>query len=56
MDYDTDDDRMTMAQQLAELDRRAAAEAFRAIACDHAVDDALRVEAAGQPQPPRPPR
>jgi hypothetical protein len=48
MDYDTDDDRMTTAEQLAGHDPRAGAEFFRAIACDHTVDDGLRLEAAGQ--------
>jgi hypothetical protein len=40
--------RLEAAGQLPELDRRAAAEAFRAIACDGSVDDGLRLEAAEQ--------
>jgi hypothetical protein len=48
MDYDTDDDRMAAAGQLAGHHPRAAAEALRAIACDDSVDDGLRLEAAGQ--------
>jgi len=48
MDYDTDGDPMTTAEQLAGHDPRAAAEALRAVACDHTVDDGLRSEAAGQ--------
>jgi hypothetical protein len=44
--YEDDDERMDAAEQLARLDPRAAADAFRAIACDESVDDGPRVEAA----------
>ena len=46
MDYHTDDDPMTTAEQLAGHDPRAAAEAFHAIACDDGVGDELRLSAA----------
>ena len=46
MDYDSDDDRMTAAEQLAEHDPHAGADALRAIARDHGVDDDIRLEAA----------
>jgi hypothetical protein len=36
------------AERLPELDPRAAAEAFRVIACDQSVDDGLRASAAEQ--------
>jgi hypothetical protein len=38
--------RLEAAEQLPDLDRRAAAEAFRVIACDASVDDGLRSSAA----------
>lgn len=41
-----DEDRIDAAEQLARLDPRAAADAFRTIACDESVDDGLRMEAA----------
>ena len=40
--------RSSAAEQLPDLDPRAAAEAFRAIACDASVDDGLRSSAADQ--------
>jgi hypothetical protein len=46
--YEDDEDRMDAAGQLPELDPRAAAEAFRAIACDGSADDGLRFSAAEQ--------
>jgi hypothetical protein len=48
MDYDTDDDRIEMAEQLAGHDPRAAAEVFRAIAHGDSVDDDVRSEAASR--------
>jgi hypothetical protein len=48
MDYDTDDDRIEMAEELAGHDPRAAAEAFSAIACDPAVGDEVRLSASEQ--------
>ncbi len=48
MDYDTDDDRMTTAEQRVGHDPRAAAEAIRAIACDDGVADEVRLSAAEQ--------
>ena len=46
MDYDSDEGRMTTAEQLATHDPRAAAEALRAIACDDWVGDEVRLSAA----------
>jgi len=46
--YEDDEDPLVAAEQLARLDPRAGAEAFRAIACDGSVDDGLRLEAAAQ--------
>ena len=46
MDYDSDEGRMTTAEQLATHDPRAAAEALRAIACDDGVGDEVRLSAA----------
>ena len=46
-----DDDpeyRINAADQLARLDRRAAAEAFRAIATDDGIDPEYRINAAEQ--------
>ena len=46
MDYDSDEGRMTTAEQLATHDPRAAAEALRAIASDDGVGDEVRLSAA----------
>ena len=46
MNHDTDDDRMTTAEQLAGLDPRAAAQACLAIARDDNVGDEVRLSAA----------
>jgi hypothetical protein len=46
MDYDSDEGRITAAEQLAAHDPRAAAEALRAIACDEGVGDEVRLSAA----------
>jgi len=46
MDYDSDEGRMTAAEQLTAHDPRAAAEALRAIACDDGVGDEVRLSAA----------
>jgi hypothetical protein len=43
--HNDDDDRMAFAEQLAEYDPRAGADALRAIARDHGVDDDIRMEA-----------
>jgi hypothetical protein len=48
MDFHNDDDRMASAEQLAEHDPRAGADALRAIARDHGVDDDFRADAAEQ--------
>ena len=48
MDYDSDEGRMTAAEQLAAHDPRAAAEAFVAIASDDGVADEVRLSAAEQ--------
>lgn len=47
-EYDTDDDRMSRAEQLAGHDQGAATAEFRAIARDHGVDDDVRMEAASR--------
>ena len=47
--YEDDDERMDAAEQLARLDPRAGAEAFRAIAGDEGADDEQRIDAAEQP-------
>jgi len=44
--YESDEDRIDAAEQLAEHNPRAAAEAFSAIACDQAVGDEVRLSAA----------
>ena len=46
--YEDDDEHMGSSRAAARLDRRAAAEAFRAIACDESLDDGLRSSAAEQ--------
>ena len=46
MDYDSDEGRMTEAEQLAAHHPRAAAEALRAIACDDGVGEEVRLSAA----------
>ena len=46
--YEDDDEHMHAAEQLARLDPRAGAEAFRAIAGDEGADDEQRIDAAGQ--------
>ena len=46
--YEDDDERMDAAEQLARLDPRAGAEAFRAIAGDEDADDERRIDAAEQ--------
>ncbi len=46
MDYHSDEERMTTAEQLAGHDLQAAAEAFSAIACDGEVGDEVRLSAA----------
>jgi hypothetical protein len=46
MNHDSDEDRMTAAEQLAAHHPRAAAEALRAIACDDGVGDEVRLSAA----------
>ena len=46
MDYDSDEGRMTAAEQLAAHHPRAAAEALRAIACDDGVGEEVRLSAA----------
>jgi hypothetical protein len=48
MQYDSDEDRLTIAEQLALHDRHAAADAFRSIACDNGVGDEVRLSAAEQ--------
>ena len=48
MDYDSDEGRMTAAEQLAAHHPRAAAEALRAIACDDGVGEEVRLSAAEQ--------
>jgi hypothetical protein len=48
MHHDSDEERMTTAEQLAGHDPRAAAEAFSAIACDGEVGDEVRLSAAEQ--------
>jgi hypothetical protein len=48
MSYDADEDRIAMAEQLAEHNPRAAAEALSAIACDPEVGDEVRLSAAEQ--------
>jgi hypothetical protein len=47
-DNDDPEYRINAAEQLAELDRRAAAEAFRAIAIDDGIDPKYRINAAEQ--------
>jgi hypothetical protein len=44
--YESDEDRVDAAEQLAEHNPHAAAEAFSAIACDQAVGDEVRLSAA----------
>ena len=46
MDYDSDEGRMTAAEQLATHNPRAAAQACLAIACDEGVGDEVRLSAA----------
>jgi hypothetical protein len=49
--YEDNDDpeyRIDAAEQLARLDRQAAAEAFRAIAVDDGIDPEYRINAAEQ--------
>jgi len=46
--YEDDDERMEAAEQLARLDLRAGAEAFRAIAGDEGADNEQRIDAAEQ--------
>jgi hypothetical protein len=46
--YEDDDDRMDAAEQLARLDPRAGAEAFRAIAGYEGADNEQRIDAAEQ--------
>jgi hypothetical protein len=44
MQEDKDQDRIEVAKHLANRDPRAAAEAFRVIACDDQVDGGLRLQ------------
>lgn len=46
--YEDNHDPIDVAEQLARLGRRAAAEAFRAIACDDGIDPEYRINAAEQ--------
>jgi hypothetical protein len=48
MDYDSDEERMSIAEQMAGHDPRGAADALSAIACDAAVGDEVRLAAAEQ--------
>jgi hypothetical protein len=46
MHFDSDEERLTGAEQLVARDPHAAAEAFRFIACDGGVGDEVRLSAA----------
>jgi hypothetical protein len=46
MDYDSDEERLSSAEQLAAHDPNAAAQAFLAIASDDGVGDEVRLSAA----------
>ena len=48
MNCDSDEDRLSAAEQLTSHNPRAAAEAFAAIACDGTVGDEVRLSAAEQ--------
>jgi hypothetical protein len=48
MHFHADDDPMATAERLNAHDPRAAAEAFRSIACDDGVADEVRLSAAKQ--------
>jgi hypothetical protein len=48
MHFDSDEDRVSAAEELAEAQPHAAAEAFAAIAFDREVGDEVRLSAVGQ--------